>query len=289
VGWIRKEIDLTTDLDAVSAKLFGLKTYGGTEYVTRVCRDAVAQLKWSKDKSALKIIFVCGNEPASQDPVVKLKHAADKAKAKGIIINPIYCGNPNDSDARDWKEFATLCGGKFASIDQDHGTVVIATPQDKDLAALSGKLNKTYVVYGKDGKEKSKNQDEQDANADKEGKGAAAARALSKASGIYRNDTWDLVDCMKNNKKFDLSKVPEKDLPPELKKLKPEKRLAYLKKKAAEREVLQKKIAKLSAQRQAYINKEMKKHKTKADKAFDAAIRATLREQAGKKGIEIPE
>src|SRR5205085_690177 len=90
-GWVRKELDLTHDLDALYQKLFALTLNGGEEYVARVCRDATEQLKWSQDKSALRLIFVCGNEPASQDPVVKLKEAADKAIARGIIINPIYC------------------------------------------------------------------------------------------------------------------------------------------------------------------------------------------------------
>src|SRR5438105_355675 len=88
IGWIRKELDLSTDLDALYQKLTALTTNGGTEYVTRVCRDATEQLQWSDDKDALKIIFVCGNEPASQDPVVKLKEAADKAMARWIVINP---------------------------------------------------------------------------------------------------------------------------------------------------------------------------------------------------------
>ncbi len=136
-GWVRKDLDLTTDLDALYQKLFALTTHGGTEYVTRVCRDAVEQLEWSKDEKALKIIFVCGNEPASQDPLVKLQHAADKARARSIVINPIYCGNPNHPDARDWKEFTALTGGRFASIDQDKSTVAIATPMDKELAELS--------------------------------------------------------------------------------------------------------------------------------------------------------
>ena len=91
-GWIRKDLDLTTDLDELYKRLFALSTRGGTEYVTRVCRDAVNEQKWSEDPKALKIIFVCGNEPASQDPVVKLKEAAEIAKKKGIIINPIFCG-----------------------------------------------------------------------------------------------------------------------------------------------------------------------------------------------------
>jgi hypothetical protein len=289
VGWIRKEVDLTTDLDMVSEKLFRLTTYGGTEYVTRVCRDAVEQLDWSKDKNALKIIFVCGNEPASQDPVVKLKEAASKAIAKGIVINPIYCGNAKDKDAQDWIEFAKLCGGKFASIDQDHGTVAIATPMDKKLIELSTKLNKTYVAYGREADQKVANQTAQDANSLKQGQAAAAARAQSKGGKLYRNDAWDLVDRMNNDSKFDIRKVPEKELCDELKKLTPDERVAYVKKKAAERTGLQKEIDKLSVQRAAYISKEMKKHASKADKAFDAAVRAALKEQAAKKGIEIPD
>src|SRR5437016_10669405 len=43
-GWVRKELDLTNDLDALYQKLFALSTHGGTEYVTRVCRDAAEQL-----------------------------------------------------------------------------------------------------------------------------------------------------------------------------------------------------------------------------------------------------
>src|SRR6266478_937346 len=64
IGWVRKDLDLTTDLDALYQKLTALTTNGGTEYVTRVCRDAMVQQQWSKEKDALRIIFVCGNEPA---------------------------------------------------------------------------------------------------------------------------------------------------------------------------------------------------------------------------------
>src|SRR5205823_10051535 len=123
--------------DALYQKRFALTTRGGTEYVTRVCRDATAQLKWTADKDALKIIFVCGNEPASQDPVVKLKEAADTAKGKGIVINSIFCGPAESTDAGDWKEFAKLCGGGFINIDQQRGTLAVATPLDQRLGELS--------------------------------------------------------------------------------------------------------------------------------------------------------
>lgn len=288
VGWIRKDLDLTNDLDELYQKLFALRTMGGTEYATRVSRDAVEQLQWSQDEKALKIIFVCGNEPASQDPVVKLKDAADKAKGKGIVINTIFCGPANHRDAADWKDFAALAGGRFVNINQDGGVVAIATPMDKELAELGAKLNDTYVVYGgKKSEEKKQNQVAQDANA--ASSGGLAPRTASKASGLYRNDAWDLVDRLKNDPKFDIKKVPENELCDELKKLKPDEREAYVKKMAEKRDGLQKQILELNKKRDAYIAEETKKKPTKGDQAFDAAIRATLREQAAGKGIAIPE
>lgn len=288
IGWIRKDLDLTNDLDELYKKLFALTTRGGTEYVTRVCRDATEQLKWSEDEKTLKIIFVCGNEPASQDPLVKLKEAADKAKAKGIVINCIFCGPANHRDAADWKDFAALAGGRFASIDQERGVVAIATPMDKELAELGNKLNDTYVVYGgKKSEEKKANQVAQDVNA--AAAGSAAPRTASKASGLYRNDAWDAVDRMRNDPKFDIKKVPESELCDELKKLKPEEREAYVKKMAEKRDAIQKQIVELSKKRDAYIAEETKKNPSKGDKAFDAALRATVREQAAGKGITIPE
>src|SRR5262249_13574083 len=155
---------------------------------------------------------------------------------------PIFCGPVNDPDARDWKEYAQLCGGRFANISQDKGAVVIAAPQDKELAELSTKLNKTYVWYGKDAKVRAENQSLQDANAAKLGEGAAATRAQSKAGGLYRNADADLVDMLKKDPKFDVTKLKDDELCDELKKLKPEEREAYVKKMATEREAVQKQI-----------------------------------------------
>jgi hypothetical protein len=251
-----------------------------------VTRDALDQLKWSEDKDALKLVFVCGNEPASQDPEVTLKAVAERAKAKGVIVNPIYCGRAADRDARDWKEFAVLSGGRFANIDQD-GSVAIATPLDKELTELSSKLNGTYVAYGALGREKAANQVQQDVNAAK-APGAAPDRAMSKAGGLYRNADWDLVDLMEHDPKFDLAKVPEDQLPEAMKKMKPEERITYVKEMAAKRKEIQKQIADVGLKREAYIRDEMKKQAGRGGQALDDALRETLREQAATKGLKIP-
>jgi hypothetical protein len=69
----------------------------------------------------------------------------------------------------------------------------------------------------------------------------------------------------------------------------PEEREVHVKKMAEKRDGLQKKIADLNVKRQAYLEEQIKKNPSSADKAFDAAVRGALREQAAGKGIKIPE
>src|SRR5262249_20677701 len=200
-GWVRKEIDLTTDLDQLYQKLFGLTINGGEEYVTRVCRDAVLEQKWSTQKDSLKLIFVCGNEPANQDPVVSMKAAADLAKKHDIIINPILC----DENDPTWDEYAKLTGGRLAKINHNL-RVVIKTPMDKELADIGVKLNDTYVAYGKE-QWKAQNQKDQTKNALTQGYDVVAGRVTSQNTALYRCEGWDLVDKCKSDPKFDITKV----------------------------------------------------------------------------------
>ncbi len=290
-GWVRKDLDLTTDLDEVYAKLTALKTRGGTELVARVSKTALADQKWADGKDSLKLLFVCGNEAVDQDKEVSLSDVAKLAKEKGIHVNTIYCNPESNPESGGWKDFAVQGGGKYSSIDQEKArkTSVAATPFDKDLNDLSGKLNKTYVTYGEDRAKKSENQKAQDANAEAAAPGAGAARASSKAGGLYRNSSWDLIDKMKDDPKFDLKSVKEEDLCDELKKLKPEDRMPYLKKKAEERAEIQKKIGELAVKRAKHIEEESKKvAKPAGEQAFDEALRSTIREQAKAKGLEAP-
>ena len=110
-GWVRKEMDLTEDLDDVYKVLNALRTGGGEEYVARVSKTALEEQKWSTDKDALKVIFVGGNEPVDQDKEVPLDDVAAQAKKAGVIVNTIYCGAGNSGEAAGWPKFAATCGG----------------------------------------------------------------------------------------------------------------------------------------------------------------------------------
>jgi hypothetical protein len=288
-GWVRKDLDLTTDLDEVYKQLYALRTKGGTEYVARVTRDALADLKWSEDKDGLRILFVCGNEPATQDPEVRLESVASQAKSKGVVINTIYCGPASHPEAVQWKEFAMIAGGKYANIDQDRAKseASIKTPYDDDIRKLGTQINSTYCWYGPKGEAAKANQTAQDGNAGKESGAVATERGITKASKLYCNAEADLIDRMLTDKEFDLKKIKDEELPEELKKLKPDEREAHLKKKAAERAEIQKKVAELTGKRAKFIEEERKKEpKSAADQAFDDALKAMLKEQAATKGMK---
>ena len=302
-GWVKKDLDLTTDLDDVYKALNALTINGGEEYVARVTRDALTEQKWSAEAGALKLIFVCGNEPANQDKQVALDDVAARAKKDGVIVNAIYCGPLANAESKGWAEFAEKCGGRFMNIDQNKAgqQVVVKTEFDDKILKLNDELNKTYVAYGKEGKDRKANQAEQDSNANK-ASGAAAPggpapvplaaleRAASKAGALYKNGNWDLVDRMKNDKDFDITKLKEEELCDELKKLKPAERVAYVKKKAEERAELQKKIGELSALRQKKVDEELaKKPRNENEKALDEALKGVVRDQAKAKGFEVNE
>lgn len=291
-GWVRLEVGLTTDLDKVSEKLFGLRTQGGTEYVGRVSQAALRELDWSKDAGAFKVIFVCGNEPADQDPEVKLASLAEMAVRQNVTINTIFCGPRNHSEATSWKFLAERAEGKFMAIEQDSAHVEIAAPQDKKLAELSSKLNTTYVFYGAERGVKAANQAAQDGNAigggGAGGLSSAASRSFAKASGNYRMTDSDLVDRFQADPKLDFGKLPDSELSDDFKKLSPEERKQHVEKKLKEREEIKKEINQLSKDRADFLNAEQKKQNKNGEATLDEAVRGVIREQSAKKGIDIP-
>jgi hypothetical protein len=284
-GWVRKETDLTTDLDEVHKRLHALRiaSANSSELVARVTRDALAEMKWAAEPNALRLVFVCGNEPADQDKAVSLKDVADSARAKGVIVNTIYCGAANAVDAHGWQQFAAASGGKFASIEQNRTAAEeIATPFDAEIAKLGTRLNDTYLWYGANGKDGALKPQAGDLAAARAAGGAAADRATTKAGRHYKNAEADLIDRLQTDKTFDLKKVKAEELPEEMKKLKPEEREAYVKKKAAEREEIQKKVTDLTSRRALYVEAERERLPTPpAEKALDEALREILRDPAG--------
>jgi hypothetical protein len=283
-GFVRIDQPFTSDLDAVNRTLFEFTTNGGDEYVARVVDTALNQLNWSTGPYALRVLFVAGNEGAHQDPQISMLQATSAATAKGIVVNTIYCGNESDGDAMGWREVAVSTNGIFASINQDAAAVAnIATPMDEEFAVLNQELNETYVAYGQKGLESRQNQIDQDSNVANMSAPAMASRATTKASALYKSDSWDLIDAVKTGKSVE--EIAEEDLPEQMQAMEAAERVVYIEQKAKKREEVQERIQTLAVERQDYIQKERAKMADSDEKGLDEVIQEGLQAQAEEKGF----
>jgi len=282
-GYLRMVTSFTHDLDKISAELYSLTTNGGDEYCGMVIDSAARALQWDNNDNNLKLIFIAGNEPFDQGGV-NYKNAIAKAKSKGIIVNTIFCGDNQTGINSWWKDGADISGGRYISIDQNVQVRTISAPQDAEITRLGEELNKTYLAYGRSGKERKKQQEKQDSNAKSKSESIAAERSISKASTQYDNSEWDIVDGASKGA-IDLKKADKDELPAEMQNMNAEEREAYVKTIEKKREALKNRINKLNEERKAYIEK-MEKSSDK-ESTLDSAIIKTVREQAEKKDFKF--
>ncbi len=251
-GFIRMVVNLTSDLDEISEKLFQLTTNGGEEFCGQVIKKSIDKLDWSESKADLKMIFIAGNEPFTQGRV-PYRTACSLAKDNDIVVNTIFCGNHDEGISTSWKSGADATGGSYMSIEQDRKTVYVKTPYDDKIDQLNDALNKTYIYYGSQGRSKREMQLMQDSNASQYGQANKVKRAISKSSHIYKNSSWDLVDAYNDDPKV-INTIEEDDLPEELKELDESDREIYISKKLKERQKIQLEIQELGLKRKQYIS-----------------------------------
>ncbi|WP_308991387.1 vWA domain-containing protein [Mariniflexile litorale] len=276
-GYIRQVLAFSNDLDEISKELFSLTTNGGEEYCGQVIQTSLNRLNWGKNPDDLKLIFIAGNEPFTQGKV-NYKDVSVNAKEKGITINTIFCGDYNQGVSTSWKDGAALTNGDYMAINQNQTTIHIVSPYDDEILILNQKLNKTYVVYGKIGKQKMALQAEQDTNAQGYSKANAVSRTVSKSSHLYKNETWDLVDAVELEE-VSVEALEDDTLPEELKGKSADEIKKYVSEKKKEREHIQNKIQELNAKRKVYISEQKKDNKNGLENAMTNAIK----EQAKKK------
>lgn len=280
-GYIRRVLSLTNDLDGVSEKLFALSTNGGQEYAGQAIMTSLEELEWSKNKDDMKLIIIAGNEPFTQGGV-SYETACRRARRNGIIIDTIHCGDEQEGIKTKWKDGAECSGGIYMTINQDEHYVHIPSPYDDDILRLNKKLNTTYFGYGARGKAMKERQIMQDSNAQSMSSGISMKRAKSKASAIYKNESWDVVDAYKADKNSILN-MEESELPDELKGKNKAERKAFVEAKQSERSDIQKQIAKLSKQQIDFVAK--KRKNMAATKTLDTVMVDAVRKQAISNGF----
>jgi hypothetical protein len=170
------------------------------------------------------------------------------------------------------------------SINSDSRTVYIDTPYDGDIVKLNEKLNKTYIYYGSQGRSKKEMQAQQDNNAMSVGQANAVERAVSKSSHVYKNDSWDLVDAVKEGKVAPAA-VSEEQLPDEMKGMKATEKEEFVKAKLTERDKITKEIGELNKKREAYIAQKQKDENKES--MLDDAMLNAIRKQTKTKNFEF--
>lgn len=284
-NYIEKILDLTSDLDIISQKLFGLTTNGGQEYCGAVIGKSLQELNWSSSPTDLKMIYIAGNEPFNQGPI-DFQQECKKAVGRGVFINTIYCGDYDQGVREFWKEGATCSEGDYFNINSNEAVVHIETPYDEEIQSYNDSLNGTYYGYGGLGSSRKLEQTMQDSNAEMEAPAVATERAIVKSKAMYSNSSWDLIDGV-NSGSVNLETAKEGELPEEFKGLSTEERKALFESKEADRKNYQDKINQLAVERQKFIDEEMKK---RAEEGvvddFGTSVNKSIQEKAEEIGYK---
>ena len=286
-GYIRQVVSFTNDLDKVSASLFALKTKGGDEYCGQVINEALDRLSWSENGNDFKAIYIAGNEPFTQGNV-NYVGVCERANGKGVLVNTIHCGKNEAGISGMWQHGAQLAGGSYMTINQDRSLVHKPAPQDEALTRLNSALNGTYLHYGKTGTANKERQAELDLANSALSADAGAQRALSKAGKFYDNGHWDLVDA-RDQKGFDLTKIPAEQLPEEMRGMTLDEKKAHIKKMAAERKAIQDKIKALAAEREKHVAEQRREAAEKQGETLGEAINNTIDQQLEMQGYSVKE
>jgi hypothetical protein len=284
--YITKVTDLTDDLDAIHGQLKGFKAEGGgdtPESVNQALDDAVNKVRWSTDKDMLRLIFLVGDAPPHMDypDDVKYPETCKKAVLKGIIVNTVQCGA--DAECRRiWQDVCHKAEGSYVAIPQDGGVAVIPTEYDKRLGEINRELARTTLSYGDRRLQAMSEAKKDEALALRAPEGAARAGFNAKNKQVAAYDLLDNIH--KGNVK--LKDLKPEELPPELRKLTPKERQAYLDKLEKHREALRTECLELDRKRSDVIAKKQTELAAQGKNAFDEQVLDVLRQQAKKYRVE---
>ena len=91
------------------------------------------ELNWSKNKEDFRVIFIAGNEPFDQGPIV-WNQSVDFAVKGDTLVNTIYCGSAESQERQLWASGADLAKGSRFNINQNQQIVVIKSPYDDEIS-----------------------------------------------------------------------------------------------------------------------------------------------------------
>jgi Mg-chelatase subunit ChlD len=280
--YITQVVPLTSDLDAIYAKLSAFRAGGGgdgPEHVLRGLDEAISS-QWSTDARAVKLVYLVGDAPPHFDyqDGITLDTVLTKAQKAGVRVSAIRCGNDH-ATLTAWTNIAQKTDGEVASIEQQGGVVAVRTPFDDELARLNAELARTEVHFGSDAEQESARQDlaknvAAPAAAQADRAGFYATRAKGGSGSATKKD-------LTAGGATSLAAVKEAELPPEMKSMTPEERATFVEGKKKEREAVLAKISDLNSKRTSHL----KSAPAPKASAFDGKVIDSLKKAGAKSGI----
>jgi len=283
---------LSDDLDAVYTHLMQYRAEGGgdgPESVNQALYEAVTRPEWSCDTRTYRVVFLVGDAPPHMDyqDDVQYKESCRLATEQDIVVNTIQCGNMSGTTPV-WRRIAQLAEGAYFQVAQSGSAVLYETPYDDRIAALSAKLDATRIYYGDTQQRAAVEARKREAEAiyDVAAPSAVAKRTIFNASKAGVKNflgSQELVADVESGR-VEIATVAIEKLPEKLQAMSPAERKAYVAERAADRRVLQQKIAALGHQRQAFIEAKVKAEGN-GGKSLDAQIYRCIKTQAAAKAI----
>ncbi len=283
-GYLGVVLPFSNDLDRISEVLYSLQISGSAEYCGMAVDRATRELEWlPTGEGVMKVLVIAGNEPFTQGEV-DYRMSVPTAVEYGITVNTVHCGDDHSGRSGEWYNAAKLGRGEYSVIDQNKKVRYIRCPQDDRINELNLELNGTYLYYGDAGRDSSRRQMAQDKANESASPAAGLSRIAAKSQSSYSNSHWDLVDASKE-KGFDYKKLDKKTLPKEMQNLTIDELKARVELERAKRSEIQSTILKLSAERQAWYDAELKRLGESNDEGLDSALAGALVSQAEKAGF----
>jgi len=290
--YVTQVIDLNQDLDSMYAKLMDFAAGGGgdgPEAVNEGLEAAIEGMSWSQDSDVYKVVFLVGDAPPHMDyqDDVKYPQVVAAAATKGIVVNTVQCGGMSETVAP-WRHIASLGRGRYFTVEQAGSAVAIATPYDAEIARLAAELDGTRMYYGSlDEVAVMASKVEATERLNEEASIEARARrgvfnASEAGAGNFLGGR-ELVDDVASGR-VDLSSVPKAELPASIAALPPAEQRAAVQQTVEKRAELQRQIADLGKERDAFIEAEVEQSGG-ADASLDVQIYEAVREQAAPLGL----
>ena len=286
-GYVKQIQPFTRNLDALSKSLFALSTNGGEEYCAQAIYTSVQDLAWDSSAQTYKAVFIAGNESFRQGPLTWDKACA-AARARGIVINTIYCG-PREQGIREFWNLNECGNGSYTNINSDAKAEDIPTPYDSALYTLNDHFNGTMLSYGAYGYAAQQEVAVVDNLNRRHNKSSAAARTAVKGQrSLYNNATWDMVDAYEADSNFH-RRVDRATLPDSLRGKKEAELKAVILRKQAERDSVRGQIAEMNRKREEWLADERRRRAAGSaqEATLESEMEKTLKTQVQRNGFVI--